>query len=83
MPKRRAPAVFHTTVEVDELARLRSIARREELRPFTDKFSQNLAVLAAYTPREEWPKLFEIAFEAAANEMPHLAYVYTHPDMKA
>lgn len=57
-------------------ARVDALGEERIAKEFAEEFSRKLGTLAALTPRKDWPRAFEIAFQATRIEMPTSAQIY-------
>lgn len=71
-------------IPITELSRLRQIESRvreskefEMVAPFTELFIENVGVMLATIPRDQWPSWVNTAFNHAAGKFPHGAMIYT------
>ena len=71
-------------ISIAELSRLRSIESRvreskeiELVGPFTELFLENVGVMLATMPRDQWPSWVDTAFNHAAGKFPLGARIYT------
>jgi len=71
------PATFYVTISQAEFERLRAKDIETELNPFVRRLGDNILTVLAATPRKFWPRVANISFNHAAQEMPTLAAMYT------